>query len=117
MAKIIVEKPNFNVSIPTYHLHDTRLSLNAKGIMTLMLINPSDWDNTVNGLVKLSNSDKQVVIDSLKELSDNGYLIRQTDQTNGIIYTLNVIGIVQADEKENEEETFEDVVEAITNIK
>jgi hypothetical protein len=96
---------------------DSRLSLNAKGIMTLILVSPRNWDNTVNGLVKLSNSDKQVVIDSLKELSDNGYLIRETDQTNGINYRLNVLGIKPAKQPENEEETFEDVVEAITNIK
>ena len=37
-----------------YHLQDKNLSIRAKGLLSLMLSLPKDWDYSINGLVTLS---------------------------------------------------------------
>lgn len=59
-----------------YHLKEKNMSIKAKGLLSIMLSLPKDWDYSINGLVKLSKDGKDSVISALNELEKFGYLIR-----------------------------------------
>ncbi len=66
------------------HLRDKGLSLKAKGLMSLMLSLPEDWDYSVKGLATLSKDGKESVMGAIKELEEHGYLVRtQIKDNNG----------------------------------
>lgn len=58
------------------HLRDKELSLKAKGLMSLMLSLPEDWDYSVKGLATLSKDGRESIIGAIKELEEHGYLVR-----------------------------------------
>jgi hypothetical protein len=60
-----------------YHFKEKKMSLKAKGMLSLMLSLPDDWDYTVAGLVTLSSDGKDSVNSALKELEKHGYLTRK----------------------------------------
>lgn len=62
--------------ISNCHLKDKRLSLKAKGLLSLMLSLPDDWDYSINGLVSLSKDGKDSVMNTLTEIENAGYLTR-----------------------------------------
>ena len=67
-----------------YHLRNKELSLKAKGLLTLMLSLPDDWDYSVLGLASLSKDGKDAVMTTLDELKTNGYLtMTQTRDDKG----------------------------------
>lgn len=77
MSVIRVHKTaNFTV-MSNYHFKEKKMSLKAKGMLSLMLSLPEDWDYTVAGLVTLSSDGKDSVNSALKELEKHGYLTRQ----------------------------------------
>ena len=53
------------------------MSLKAKGLLSLMLSLPDDWNYTVSGLVSLSKDGKDSVMSALSELEKFGYLKRE----------------------------------------
>ena len=57
------------------HLRDTNLSLRAKGLLSMMLSLPPDWDYSVEGLIAINKENVTAIKSALKELRDNGYLI------------------------------------------
>ncbi len=57
------------------HLRDKNLSLRAKGLLSLMLSLPEDWDYSVGGLVSICRESKQAVDGALRELKTAGYLV------------------------------------------
>ncbi len=62
--------------ISNYHLKDKRLSLKAKGLLSLMFSLPDDWDYSISGLVALSKDGKDSVMNTLTEIEKAGYLTR-----------------------------------------
>lgn len=77
MSVIRVHKTaNFTV-MSNYHFKEKKMSLKAKGMLSLMLSLPDDWDYTVAGLVTLSSDGKDSVNSALKELEKHGYLTRK----------------------------------------
>ena len=50
MAVFRVEKTRNYTVMSNHHLRDKSLSLKAKGLLTLMLSLPEDWDYTTRGL-------------------------------------------------------------------
>lgn len=77
MSVIRVHKTaNFTV-MSNYHFKEKKMSLKAKGMLSLMLSLPEDWDYTVAGLVTLSSDGKDSVNSALKELEKFGYLTRK----------------------------------------
>ena len=50
MAVFRVEKTKDFTVMSNYHLRDVELSLKAKGLLSLMLSLPEDWDYTTKGL-------------------------------------------------------------------
>ena len=63
--------------VSNYHLKDGRLSLKAKGLLTVMISLPKDWNFTVKGLAKLSADGEYSVRAAVKELEKYGYLERK----------------------------------------
>lgn len=72
----INKNKNYTV-LSNYHLKDKNLSLKAKGLLSLMLSLPENWDYTEKGLTTLSKDCLDSVKTTLKELENNGYLIRK----------------------------------------
>lgn len=58
-----------------YHLRDKNLSLKAKGLLSVMLSLPDDWNYSVKGLVSICKESETAVENALKELKDNGYVV------------------------------------------
>lgn len=77
MSKIRVHKTgNFTV-MSNYHFKERGMSLKSKGLLSLMLSLPDDWNYSVSGLVKLSKDGKDSVMSALAELEEFGYLNRE----------------------------------------
>lgn len=57
-------------------LQDKELSLEAKGLLGLILTLPDDWDYSINGLVSITNQKYNKVNKTIKELIDKGYIVR-----------------------------------------
>ena len=66
---------NFTV-MSNYHFKEKKMSLKAKGLLSLMLSLPDDWDYSVSGLTTLSKDGKDGVMSALGELEKFGYLTR-----------------------------------------
>ena len=83
---------NFTV-MSNYHFKEKKMSLKAKGLLSLMLSLPEDWDYSVAGLTKLSKDGKDGVMTALGELEKFGYLTRtrlvnDKGQFDGIEYNI-----------------------------
>ena len=83
---------NFTV-MSNYHFKEKKMSLKAKGLLSLMLSLPDDWNYSVSGLVTLSKDGKDSVMSALAELEKFGYLSRERvtnskGQFNGVEYNI-----------------------------
>lgn len=83
---------NFTV-MSNYHFRERKMSLKAKGLLSLMLSLPDDWDYSVAGLTTLSKDGKDGVMTALAELEKFGYLTRERvvndrGQFDGIEYNI-----------------------------
>ena len=77
MAVFRVEKTKDFTIMSNHHLRNTELSLKAKGILSLMLSLPEDWDYTTKGLAHICKDGVDSITTALKELERHGYLTRQ----------------------------------------
>lgn len=77
MAVIRVQKTENYTVMSNHHLRNKELSLKAKGLISLMLSLPPDWDYSVAGLVSICKESHTSVRSALKELEDHKYLIRE----------------------------------------
>ena len=83
MAIIRVEKTRDYTVMSNSHLRSKSLSLKAKGLLSIMLSLPDDWDYTVAGLATLSADGLDSVRNALKELERSGYLVRSQTKSKG----------------------------------
>lgn len=72
-----IEKLDGFQIIPTDYLKDNSLGLKEKGLLTIFYSLPNDWDYTVKGLCKITNTGITAIRNILAELENNGYLIRE----------------------------------------
>ena len=75
---------NYTV-MSNHHFLDKELSLKAKGLLSLMLSLPDDWNYSTTGLESLSSDGNTAVRNALKELEEHEYLIRERVFENGKI--------------------------------
>lgn len=76
MSVVRVHKnSNFTV-MSNYHFKEKKMSLKAKGLLSLMLSLPDDWDYSIAGLATLSRDGKDSIMSALGELEKFGYLER-----------------------------------------
>ena len=93
MSVIRIHKTNNFTVMSNHHFKEKKMSLKAKGLLSLMLSLPDDWNYSVSGLVKLSKDGKDGVMSALQELEKFGYLTRQQQfnakgQFSGIEYNI-----------------------------
>ena len=77
MAVFRVEKTRDFTVMSNHHLRNPRLSLKAKGLMSLMLSLPEDWDYTTKGLAYICKDGIDAISTTLRELEEQGYLTRE----------------------------------------
>ena len=75
MATIRVHKTKNYTVMSNTHLRDKKLSLKAKGLLSVMLSLPDTWDYSIAGLVAISKENETAVKSALNELKDNNYVV------------------------------------------
>jgi hypothetical protein len=60
-----------------HHLRNTALSLKAKGLLSLMLSLPEDWDYTTKGLARICKDGVDSICSTVSELEEHGYVVRR----------------------------------------
>ena len=93
MAVFRIEKTRDYTVMSNYHLRDTSLSLKAKGLLSLMLSLPENWDYTMKGLARICKDGIDSISGGIRELEAHGYLIRArvrgaNGQLGSIEYTI-----------------------------
>lgn len=83
MTVIRVHKTANYTVMSNHHLRNRNLSLRAKGLISLMLSLPDDWDYSVNGLAAICSEGVKAIRTTLKEIEEAGYLIRTRKQDKG----------------------------------
>ena len=76
MAVMRIHKTANYTIMSNHHFKEREMSLKAKGLLSLMLSLPDDWDYSIAGLATLSRDGKDSVMSALKELETFGYLTR-----------------------------------------
>ena len=76
MAVVRVEKNSNYTVMANYHLRDKGLTLKAKGLLSVMLSLPPEWDFTVAGLTLISKEGISAIRAAISELEKAGYVIR-----------------------------------------
>ena len=76
MAVFRVNRNKNYTHMANYHFREKEMSLKAKGLLSLMLSLPEEWDYSANGLAALSKDGKDSVKRTLVELEKFGYLKR-----------------------------------------
>lgn len=75
MATIRVHKTKNYTVMSNTHLRDKSLSMKAKGLLSVMLSLPDNWDYSIAGLVAISKENETAVKSALSELKDNNYVV------------------------------------------
>lgn len=76
MAIFRVERTRDYTVMCNYHLRDQNLSLKAKGLLSMMLSLPDDWNYTTKGLATICKEGVEAIGTGLKELEKAGYIVR-----------------------------------------
>lgn len=80
MAIFRVNKNKDYTVMSNYHLKDKNMSFKAKGLLSMMLSLPDDWDYSIKGIISISKENKTSIQSALKELEENKYLKRTKKQ-------------------------------------
>ena len=93
MAVFRIEKTRDYTVMSNHHLRDRSLSLKAKGLLSLMLSLPEEWDYTTKGLARICKDGVDSICAGVRELEEHGYVIRQrvrnpNGQLGAIEYTI-----------------------------
>lgn len=93
MAVFRVEKTRNYTVMSNHHLRDKSLSLKAKGLLSLMLSLPEDWDYTTRGLARICKDGVDSICATVRELEGAGYIVRARERRadgtlGGIEYTI-----------------------------
>lgn len=77
MAVFRIDKTRDYTVMANFHLRDTSLSLKAKGLLSLMLSLPENWDYTTKGLARICKDGVDSICTTVKELEKAGYVQRR----------------------------------------
>ena len=93
MAVFRIEKTRNYTVMSNHHLRNTNLSLKAKGLLSLMLSLPENWDYTTKGLARICKDGVDSICAGVRELEEQGYVIRErvrnpNGQLGAIEYTI-----------------------------
>ncbi len=86
MAVYRVERTRDYTVMSNFHLKDTTLSLKAKGLLSMFLSFPEDWNYNTRGLAAICKEGVEAIGNTIKELEKAGYIVRrQLRGSNGRI--------------------------------
>ena len=93
MAVFRIDKTRDYTVMSNHHLRNTGLSLKAKGLLSLMLSLPEEWDYTTKGLAHICKDGVDSICAGVRELEEHGYVIRErvrneNGQLGAIEYTI-----------------------------
>lgn len=74
MSVIRVEKATNYTVMSNYHFKEKNMSLKSKGLLSLMLSLPENWDYSIAGLVAICKENETSIKSALDELKQFGYL-------------------------------------------
>ena len=74
MAVFRIEKTRDYTVMSNHHLRNAGLSLKSKGLLSMMLSLPEDWNYTTRGLAKICKEGTDSIGSALKELERAGYI-------------------------------------------
>jgi hypothetical protein len=74
MSVIRVEKTKDYTIMSNYHLKEPSMSLKAKGLLSLILSLPDNWNYSISGLVNICKENETSIKNTLDELKQFGYL-------------------------------------------
>ena len=77
MSVFRIHKTENYTVLSNYHFKEKKMSLKAKGLLSLMLSLPDTWNYSISGLASLSKDGKDSVMSALAELEAFGYLRRE----------------------------------------
>ena len=77
MAVCRVERTGDYTTMSNHHLRNKNISLKAKGLLSLMLSLPEEWDYTIRGLAYISLEGVDAIRVAIKELEKAGYVDRK----------------------------------------
>ena len=81
MAVFRIEKTRDYTVMSNHHLKDRTLTLKSKGLLSMMLSLPDEWNYTTRGLAAICREGVDSIGAALKELENHGY-IRRTQLRN-----------------------------------
>lgn len=83
MAVYRNENTENTTTMTTNHFFEEKMSLKAKGLLSLMFSLPGDWEYSEDALTELSRDGRDSVRSAIKELESFGYLVRTQTRENG----------------------------------
>ena len=76
MAVFRIERTRDYTVMSNHHLRNKALSLKSKGLLSMMLSLPDDWNYTTRGLAKICKEGVDAIGGALRELEREGYIVR-----------------------------------------
>lgn len=112
MAVFRIEKTKNYTVMSNHHFKNHKMSLKAKGLLSMMLSLPPEWDYSIAGLITLSKDGETSVRSGLKELEEFGYLqinkiYPDKSKTGRIEYVYNIYEEPQLLKQEGEKQGVE----------
>ena len=77
MAVFRIERTKDYTVMSNHHLKNAQLTLKAKGLLSMMLSLPDDWNYTTRGLAAICKEGVDAIGTALKELEQAGYITRR----------------------------------------
>lgn len=77
MSVFRIERNKGYTIMSNYHLRDTAISLKSKGLLSMMLSLPDEWNYTTRGLAKICKEGVDAIGGALRELEKAGYIVRR----------------------------------------
>ena len=77
MSVFRIERNKNYTVMSNYHLRDTTISLKSKGLLSMMLSLPDEWNYTTRGLAKICKEGVNAIGGALRELEKAGYIVRR----------------------------------------
>lgn len=79
----VVQRATGYTVMSNYHLRDKNLKLGTKGLLSVILSLPEDWDYTIAGLAVVCGTGKDAVRAAVNELEKAGYITRTQIKAEG----------------------------------
>lgn len=108
MSVIRVEKTKNYTVMSNYHFKERAMSLKAKGLLSLMLSLPDNWDYSIAGLVAICKENETAIKSALKELQQFGYvkvdkIMPDKTESGRIEYIYNIYEQPKQDDKKQDD--------------